>query len=103
MEYINDNNLINNIKNKYILRQIGDYIKEKKLLEIIKYNKKIQEKLDIRINDYKKYYNQIEIEVIPTYPKYTTEDKYKFINIVEGQSYYHIYLNDDEKNEIKRN
>ena len=67
----------------------------------MKYNKNIQEKLDIRINDYKKYYNKIEIKIIPKY--YELKDKNKFINIEGGNiSYYHIYCNDDERNEIKR-
>ena len=51
------------IKSKYILKQITDHLTKNKLLKIINYNKLIQNKLDIGIIDYKKYYEQIEIEL----------------------------------------
>ena len=38
--------------------------KKNGFLKIIKYNKNIQNKLNISINDYKEY-NHIEIEIIP--------------------------------------
>ena len=87
------------IKSKYILKQITDYLTKNKLLKIINYNKLIQNKLDIGIIDYKKYYEQIEIELIPI-----NEDNINyFINIKdEYKSYYHIYFNND-KNEKKQN
>ena len=75
------------IKCKYILKQITDYLKKNKLLKIIDYNKLIQNKLDLGIIDYKKYYEQIEIELIPI-NKY---DINYFININEEyKTYYHI-------------
>ena len=87
------------IKSKYILKQITDYLTKNKLLKIINYNKLIQNKLDIGIIDYKKYYEQIEIELIPI----NIDDINYFINIKdEYKSYYHIYFNND-KNEKKQN
>ena len=87
------------IKSKYILKQITEHLTKNKLLKIINYNKLIQNKLDIGIIDYKKYYEQIEIELIPI-NKY---DINYFININEEyKTYYHIYFNND-KNEIKQN
>ena len=70
---------------------------EKRRLEIIKNNKKIQNILYININDYKRYceiYSSIELEIIPSKSKYG-----KFINIEEpkDRKYYHIYFNDDKK------
>ena len=67
------------------------------MLKLIKYNNKIKEKLDLTINDYKKYcetYSPIEIEIIPMKNGYG-----KFINIEEKEygKYYHIYFNNDEK------
>ena len=53
------------IRCKYILKQITEHLTKNKLLKIINYNKLIQNKLDIGIIDYKKYYEQIEIELIP--------------------------------------
>ena len=38
---------------------------KKKKLQIVKYNKKGQNRLDLGINDYKEYC-EIEIEIIPT-------------------------------------
>jgi len=75
-------------------------MKKKISLEIIKYNKDIQKRLKININHYKEYseiYSSIEIELT------TKENEYgKFINIKEGdEKYYHIYFNDNKKDEIK--
>ena len=71
----------------------------KEKLEIVKYNKKIQNRLNLDIKDYKEYsdtFTPIEIEIIPTKGKYV-----KFINInEEDKLYYHIYFNDN-KEEIK--
>ena len=44
-----------NIKSKYILKIIFSYIQTKKELLIIKVNKKIQQRLDIDINQYQNY------------------------------------------------
>ena len=44
-----------NIKTKYILKQILDDLCQKKILEMVKYNKRIKEKLDININNYKEF------------------------------------------------
>ena len=44
---------IKKIKAKYILKHIFDLLPRNKCLNIIKYNKSIQNKLDININDYK--------------------------------------------------
>ena len=95
--------MVDNIKNNYILKKIFDNLHKKKALEIIKNNKGGQKRLNININDYKKYveiYSPIEIEVIP-YP--IEIDHLDFINIrkKEEMAYYHIYFNNSKK-EIKR-
>ena len=93
-------NWMENIKNKNILKKIFDKILKKKYLEIIKYCKKIQYRLNLDINDYKEYsqiFSSIEIEIIPYKDKYDG-----FININYESKYYHIYF-DDKKEEIKRN
>ena len=74
---------------------------KKKKLEIVKYNKKVQNRLDLGVKDYKEYsetYSSIEIEIR------LAKDKYgRFININENDElYYHIYFNDN-KEEIKIN
>ena len=91
---------LGNVKNKYILKIIIHKLQKKKFLEIIKYNKKVQNRLNIDINDYKKYceeFSKIEIELIIAKNNYSS-----FINISEeDKPYYHIYFNDD-KTEIKQ-
>ena len=56
---------ISNIKSKYILKLIFELLQKNKLLRIIRYNKKLQKILYIDINNYKKEYCKIEIEITP--------------------------------------
>ena len=86
-----------NLKSIYFLQKIFDFLPQKKFLKVIKYNKKIQQKLNISIEDYKKY-NEIEIEIIPV-----KNVSGEFINIKdEDKQYYHVFFNDNQK-EMKRN
>ena len=86
------NPIIDNIKSRYILSKIYNNITKKKKLEIIKYNKKIQNRLNLDVKDYKEYC-EIEIEIIPTKDKYG-----KFININKSvKLFYHIYFNDNKE------
>ena len=89
------NPIIDNINSKYILSKIYDIMPKKKKLEIVRYNKRIQNRLNLGIQDYKEYC-EIEIEIIPAKGKYG-----EFINIdANDKLYYHIYFNDN-KEEIK--
>ena len=58
---------VHSIKSIYILKIIIENIQNIKLLNIIRYNKCIQNKLNLDINVYKKEYSKIkfEIEVFP--------------------------------------
>ena len=73
---------------------------ERKSLETIRYNKSIQKRIHISINHYKAYFEtktSIELDIIPIKGKYA-----RFINIKEkDKKYYHIYFNDNKKNEIE--
>ena len=94
-ESVEPNPIIENIKSRYILSKIYNNMTIKKKLVIVKYNKKIQNRLNLDVKDYKEYC-EIEIEIIPTKYKYG-----KFINInKKDKIYYHIYFNDNKK-EIK--
>ena len=88
------------IKSIYFLEKMYFTLPKKRLLYIIKYNKKTQKLLNMNINDYKKYcetFTPIEIEIIPAKDVYG-----KFINIDNDKtSFYQIYFNDC-KNEIKK-
>ena len=87
---------LNNIKSDYFIQKFFDYLHKRKSLEIIKYNKNIQKRMNININDYREYsekYSSIEIEIKPKKKRYG-----KFINIKEeDEQYYHIYYNDNKK------
>ena len=87
------------IKSRYILSKIYDNMTKKKKLEIVKYNKRIQNRINLSIKNYKEYsqtFSSIEIEIIPTKDKYG-----RFIKINENDKlYYHIYFNDN-KEEVK--
>ena len=81
-----------NIKSNYILKQIFKNLREIKHLNIIRYNKVIQNRLNKSINDYKEL-SKIEIDITPI--KVVKEGI--FINISNNESYFHIYLNDDKE------
>ena len=89
------------LKSNYFLVIIFDCMKKNKSLKIMKYNKKIQKRLNLSIKDYKEYsqlYTSIEIELKPVDNKCG-----KFINISEeNKKRYHIYF-DDSNEEINRN
>ena len=89
------NPIIDNIKSRYILSKIYNNIPKIKKLVIVKYNKRIQNRLNLSNKDYKEYC-EIEIEIIPKKGK-----NGEFININENDKlFYHIYFN-DTKEEIK--
>jgi len=56
-------NSFENLKSNFIFKKILEYMKKGKSLEIIRYNKKLQKRLNLSINDYKEYYQPIEIEL----------------------------------------
>ena len=62
----NERNLIKNnlakIRNKYLLQSIFKIVPESQLFQIIKYNKSLQNRVNIGINDYKDY-KKIIIEI----------------------------------------
>jgi len=92
-----------NLKSVYFLKKIFEYMKTNKYLTIVKYNKKLQKRLNLNINDFKDYsqlYSPIEIELNIVNNKYHNK---QFINIFDdfNLKYYHIYF-DDSNEEIKR-
>ena len=85
-----------NLKSDYFLRKLFNIIKINKSLAIMKYNKKLQKRLNITINDYKEC-SKIEIELKIADNKYG-----QFINISDNENYCHIYFANSNK-EIKKN
>ena len=88
--------ILSKINSKYIIKQVLDFLAQRILLKTIKYNKKIQQELEISLIDYKKF-NEIEIEIIPIENKYVK--KGSIINFIneEDAKYYHIYYNDNNR------
>ena len=101
---INSNNILNNLKSDYFIRILFEYMSKGKSLKTIKYNKNIQKRIDININNYKnnsEIYSsiEIEIEIIPKKNQFYIP----FINIIEeNRKYYHIYFNNNKTEEIKK-
>jgi surface protein len=98
---INSNNKLKELKSDFFLRILFKIIPKKKALGAIKYNKYLQKRINININNYKVYseeYSSVEIEIIPK------ENEYKspFINFTEDRKYFHIYFNDDKTEELRR-
>ena len=97
---INSDNMLINLKSDYFIQKFFDYMNKRRSLKTIRYNKSIQKRINININKYKEYsekYSSIEIEIKPMENKYG-----EFINIKkEDKGYYHIYYNDNKKEEIK--
>ena len=90
------NNQLRKLKSDYFILKFFEYMTERKSLETIRYNKSIQNRINININHYKLYYEtktSIELDIIPMKGKYG-----KFINIKEeDKKYFHIYFNDNKK------
>ena len=87
-------NSFDNIKSKYVLKQIFDMLNRKTMLKIINYCKKIQQRIEITIEDFIELC-KVEIEVMPN-------DLYvgdiRLINIpADMKSYCHIFIDDDPK------
>ena len=93
------NPIIENLKSDYFLQKLYDNMTKEKKLEIVRYNKRMQYRLNLNIKDYKEYsetFTPIVIELVPSKDKYG-----RFININENDKpFYHIYFNDNEE-EIK--
>ena len=101
LNIIKSKNKFINIKSDYFIQKVFGIIQKRISLEIIKYNINIQKRLNININNYKEFselYSSIELEIIPTQNKYGS-----FLKInKENKKYFHIYFNNNKKEEIKK-
>ena len=91
--------VLDNIKSDFFIQIIFGIMQKNIAFKIVKFNKKLQKKLNINIYDYKNFYEIYactKVEIIPIKDKCG-----KFINVNEDdKKYYHIYFN-DSKEEIK--
>ena len=92
--------MLEEIKSIYILKMIFEYVPKGVYLRLSNHNKTLQKNLDIHIDEFKIYSNQIIIELIPVIKKFPY--KSTFINTCGKESSYHIYFNDSFE-EIGRN
>ena len=84
------NNQLRKLKSDYFILKFFEYMTERKSLETIRYNKSIQNRINININHYKVYsekYSSIELDIISMKGKYD-----KFININEKDKKYILYI-----------
>ena len=94
--------ILEKLKSNVILKIIFNIMKKNISLDIAKYNKKLQGKLNLDINNYKEYYYQLHFSSIEIELKLENNKYDKFINIpYEEKEFYHIYF-DYSKEEIKR-
>ena len=96
-------NAIEKIRSFLVAKQVFLFLPTKKMLEIIKFSKRTQDKINISVDNYKKYseiYSSIEIEVIPVLNK---DGKFININNFDEQSSFKIFFNNNRNEEIKRN
>ena len=110
-----ENNLWENIKSKYILKNIFSYLKVTKALKIIKPSEKIKARIDISLFHYKYccfyvIFKKEKIEKIedilesPNLKIFPDDTKYELIfKFIEAKKLFrdeYLYLNIDDKNII---
>ena len=86
--------LIAKIKSNVFLRKMFSHLKERNKLQILQQNKRIRDRVNISIDDYKNF-KKTELIIIPEENKYGV-----FINIKkEEKNKYHVFFNDEKKEE----
>ena len=55
---IESKDIFKNLKDDYFLRNVFNNLLKKKSLDIIKYNNKIKDRINISIKDYKEYFSK---------------------------------------------
>ena len=92
---INNLILLDGVKSNYILTKLTQNLSRKTLLNMIRYNKQLQRKLNIELKDYEAYLQtEIELNFVQSY---SNLEPINFINYVGDKNYYHIFYNDSEQ------
>jgi len=95
--------MIRKINCKYLVQNIFEKINPIRGLEIVRYNKAIQNELKISKKNYEKIFKQIKIELSPKDNlEFKDNEQNIFINFIGGKNLYHIYF-DDNHQEIDKN
>ena len=103
--------MLTEIKSKYLLQGIFDYMKDKRKLKLIKYNKLFQNKLNINKEDYESYislrefnikynlnFDNICIEEINLNLRHTGKEIFEYLNKIKFKGLTKLYLS---RNDIK--
>ena len=89
--------VLEKLRSDNILRQIFEYMKKNISLEIMRYNKGLQKRLDLTLKDYKKYSLLIDVELKLVDNKYG-----RFIHIPNGKkNSFHIYFDNSKMKKLK--
>ena len=87
-------NLLIKIQSKYIFKLVMRNLKENIRLNLIKYNKNLQNKLDIKLKDYAECSKIVIIEIVPS----KVLQKNYFINYgSEEKNYFQIFFDDKRR------
>ena len=105
--------MLDNLKSKYILQEIFEKIKNKRKLNIIKYNKKVMIKLDINKEDFEmcttlKEFNfkyntniqDIDIKKLNLSEKYISNEGLKDLNKIKFKGLNELNLDENEISDI---
>ena len=96
--------MLNSIKSNYILKKIFENVEKNLYLRLLKNNKNLQTKLDLSIDTYKEYYDQIEIDIIPK--EKNLEEKNIFMTkseVLDYKVYFNSSFEDAKRNYFTNN
>ena len=94
--------VFNDVRSNFILKKIFHDLDKRIYCQIIRYNKNLQKKINIELEDYHqlyKIYSKIELEIIPTSPFINKEEIIKMNN---DRSFYHIHYIYDKNQKSKK-
>ena len=87
--------MLHKIRSRYVLKEIFDLLDTFPRLALVRYNLRLQNKIELTLKDYQDY-GQIEIELIPKQLNQLKYGKNVFINI-QDKNEFKIYFNSEVK------
>ena len=105
LNQVKSRKLFDYLRSDYFLQKLFGHFHTKKSLEITKYNKKLQKRININIDNYIEFarlYSSIEIEIRPYNGSFGSHNQFINYGSRFDNKHFHIYFNDNKK-EIKRN
>ena len=90
----NNQSNLKNIKSKYILKQIIDNLQDKISLQLFKYSKEFQSRLELSLENYKEYC-KVEVEIFPK--NFSHINKYFNPPNPDKTYFYQVFVNDEKE------